>query len=72
MKNFEKCGVQELTSVEQREALGGNFPWRALGKAAGVAMVRMVRWTWDVLDYDEWLASEVFVPMPEGVEGWGG
>ena len=35
MKGFDKFGVQELTRLEQREMLGGEWSWSTAGRYLG-------------------------------------
>ncbi len=44
MKGFHKCGVHELTRLEQREILGGEGFFRAVARRAGIAVANLLDW----------------------------
>ena len=44
MKGLHKCGVHELTRLEQREILGGEGFWRTVGHLAGTAFANLLDW----------------------------
>lgn len=48
MKGFHKCGIRELTRIEQREILGGEGFFRTLTMAvarhAGIAVANLLDW----------------------------
>ncbi len=69
MKDFEKCGTEELTRLEQRETVGGD--WRSFGRSVGRATARLVRASFA---YFDWVSQ---VPVGEETwlvldESWGG
>ena len=70
MKDLEKFGVHELTSLEQRETLGRG-PWRTAGRWAGIG----ARIAWDLFeDWLEFLGSEAPPPQYnlDGLVGFSG
>ena len=44
MKGFHKCGVQELTRLEQSEIPGGEGFWGTVGRFAGIAVANLLDW----------------------------